>query len=222
MARTLIDWTEERLKILKRMWAEGSSGQQIADRLGVTRSGVLGKINRLGLERAEAANKRNRATALEAGRPARKRKPVWSPKGIKPAAPQQPLQPVIPQASAQKIHGMWTRADRAKGRETLRAKAAMRREEKPPRIPTVHVSTFTGAIIPGPSPLPPQPLPAPTAETGQPITIFEVTAHNCCWPINAGRPEWLFCGCERDPKSGSGERGYCTAHWRKSLQRRAA
>jgi GcrA cell cycle regulator len=95
---------------------------------------------------------------------------------------------------------------------------------KPPKppIPTVHVSTFTGAIIPRPSPIPPQTLPATVGMPGQPITIFEITAKNCCWPMNDGAPDWLFCGLPRDPKCGvDRERGYCTAHWRKSVQKEA-
>jgi hypothetical protein len=93
----------------------------------------------------------------------------------------------------------------------------------PPRIPTVHVSTITGAIIPGPSSLPPKPLPAPAAVTGQPITTLEITSKTCCWPLNDGAPEWLFCGGERDHRSQPGhDRGYCKTHLAKSLQRRAA
>jgi hypothetical protein len=91
-----------------------------------------------------------------------------------------------------------------------------------PRIPVVHVSTITGAIIPGPSPLPPRPLAEPARADGEHIDLFEITAKTCCWPINAGRPQWLFCGQPRDPKSGpERERGYCTAHWRKSIGRAA-
>jgi hypothetical protein len=82
--------------------------------------------------------------------------------------------------------------------------------------------TPTGAIIPGPSPLPPRPLAEPARADGEHIDLFEITAKTCCWPINAGRPQWLFCGQPRDPKSGpESERGYCTAHWRKSIGRAA-
>jgi hypothetical protein len=192
-------WPDTWVAVLKLMHPTGYSASRIATHINakfrganLSRNAVIGKVHRLGLERDEAHSKRNRAGALEKGRPKR----TWCAKDVtlaapKPSAARQPSVPSPP--------------------------------PPPPRIPTVHVSTITGAIIPGPSPLPPQPLPAPAAVTGQPITIFEITAHNCCWPINAGRPEWLFCGHPRDPKSGvDRERGYCTAHWRKSLQRRAA
>lgn len=49
-------WTAERVEILKKLWADGLSANQVADELGgVTRNGVLGKIHRLGLpERTKA------------------------------------------------------------------------------------------------------------------------------------------------------------------------
>ncbi len=43
-------WTDERVDILKKLWAEGLSASQIAGRLGgVTRNAVIGKADRLGL-----------------------------------------------------------------------------------------------------------------------------------------------------------------------------
>src|SRR5262245_55275087 len=46
-------WTDDKVEELKRLWAEGYSAQQIARelRIGVTRMAVLGKVNRIGLER---------------------------------------------------------------------------------------------------------------------------------------------------------------------------
>ncbi len=52
-------WTDERVELLKKLWAEGLSASQIAGRLKkVTRSAVLGKVHRLGLGgRATTARK---------------------------------------------------------------------------------------------------------------------------------------------------------------------
>ncbi len=45
-----MSWTEERVETLKKLWAEGHSASQIANRLGgVTRNAVIGKVHRLGL-----------------------------------------------------------------------------------------------------------------------------------------------------------------------------
>ncbi len=43
-------WTEERVELLKKLWADGLSASQIAGRLGgITRNAVIGKVHRLGL-----------------------------------------------------------------------------------------------------------------------------------------------------------------------------
>lgn len=43
-------WTDERVEILAKMWAEGQSASQIAKELGgITRNAVIGKVHRLGL-----------------------------------------------------------------------------------------------------------------------------------------------------------------------------
>jgi GcrA cell cycle regulator len=43
-------WTDERVELLKKLWVEGLSAAQIANRLGgVTRNAVIGKVHRLGL-----------------------------------------------------------------------------------------------------------------------------------------------------------------------------
>jgi GcrA cell cycle regulator len=44
-------WTDDRVELLKKLWAEGLSASQIAGRLahGVTRNAVIGKVHRLNL-----------------------------------------------------------------------------------------------------------------------------------------------------------------------------
>ena len=45
-----MSWTEERVELLRKLWAEGRSASQIANELGsVTRNAVIGKVHRLGL-----------------------------------------------------------------------------------------------------------------------------------------------------------------------------
>jgi predicted DNA-binding protein YlxM (UPF0122 family) len=41
------DWTQERVDYLVRLWLNGSSAQQCADILGMTRNAIIGKINRV-------------------------------------------------------------------------------------------------------------------------------------------------------------------------------
>lgn len=43
-------WTDDRVKVLTKLWADGLSASQIAKELGgVTRNAVIGKVHRLGL-----------------------------------------------------------------------------------------------------------------------------------------------------------------------------
>jgi GcrA cell cycle regulator len=50
-------WTEERLAELRRLWVEETlSSSEIAQRMGISRGTVMGKINRLGLLRHRSAS----------------------------------------------------------------------------------------------------------------------------------------------------------------------
>jgi GcrA cell cycle regulator len=45
-----VTWTDERVELLKKLWAEGHSASKIAGTLGaITRNAVIGKVHRLGL-----------------------------------------------------------------------------------------------------------------------------------------------------------------------------
>lgn len=60
-----MNWTDERVELLRKLWAEGLSASQIAAQLGgVSRNAVIGKVHRLKL------SSRGRATAA----PARQKK----------------------------------------------------------------------------------------------------------------------------------------------------
>ncbi len=47
--RTSCEWTEERIGKLRRLWLAGLPSADVAARLGVTKSAVLGKLRRIGL-----------------------------------------------------------------------------------------------------------------------------------------------------------------------------
>ncbi len=45
-----MNWTDERVELLRKLWAEGLSASQIAAQLGgVSRNAVIGKVHRLKL-----------------------------------------------------------------------------------------------------------------------------------------------------------------------------
>src|SRR4051812_39810725 len=66
-----MSWTDERVELLKKLWADGLSASVIATELGgVTRNAVIGKVHRLGLSgRAKAP----------APQPPRRAKPTRAP-----------------------------------------------------------------------------------------------------------------------------------------------
>ena len=63
-------WTEERVEMLKKLWADGLSASQIAAELGgITRNAVIGKVHRLGL------SGRAKSPSSSAPRPRKQRSP---------------------------------------------------------------------------------------------------------------------------------------------------
>lgn len=73
-----MSWNDERVDLLKKLWSEGLSASQIANRLGgVTRNAVIGKVHRLGLSgrattsRVKSIRPRKRVASGAAARPAR-------------------------------------------------------------------------------------------------------------------------------------------------------
>lgn len=54
-----MDWTEERVEVLRGMWMNGYTARQIAEKLGgVTRNAVIGKAHRMGLSQRPSPVKR--------------------------------------------------------------------------------------------------------------------------------------------------------------------
>jgi GcrA cell cycle regulator len=65
-----MSWTDERVELLKKLWADGLSASQIAGELGgITRNAVIGKVHRLGL------SGRAKSSSSGAARPRKVRPP---------------------------------------------------------------------------------------------------------------------------------------------------
>jgi GcrA cell cycle regulator len=72
-----MNWTDERVELLRKLWSDGLSASQIAAQLGgVSRNAVIGKVHRLKL------SSRGRATAA----PVRQKKAVHAPTAVKQAS----------------------------------------------------------------------------------------------------------------------------------------
>ena len=64
-------WTDERVELLKKLWADGLSASQIAAELGgITRNAVIGKVHRLGLSGRAKAPSSSAPRAAQAAAPA--------------------------------------------------------------------------------------------------------------------------------------------------------
>lgn len=75
-------WTDERIELLKKLWAEGYVAPFIAMQLGgsITKNGVVGKALRLRLEKRRTGVRTPRSAYI----PAYKPRPVKAPTGPKP------------------------------------------------------------------------------------------------------------------------------------------
>ena len=87
-----MEWTEQRIEMLRRLWGQGQTASQIAVALGgVTRNAVIGKAHRLGLTGRPSPIKRDASgTATPKRRPVPRRAMAPQPK------PMMPLQRAIP------------------------------------------------------------------------------------------------------------------------------
>lgn len=83
-------WTDERVETLKKLWAEGLSAAQIANKIGgVTRNAVIGKVHRLGLS--------GRATPAKPQRGCAPRAVERDKETAAPPAPREDVKSVIPE-----------------------------------------------------------------------------------------------------------------------------
>ena len=90
-------WTEDRVEILTKLWAEGLSASQIAKKLGgVTRNAVIGKVQRLGLSGRATPSRPRKATSKSSTPRMRKTSAPSAPRAprqvVAAAAPPPPLE----------------------------------------------------------------------------------------------------------------------------------
>ena len=89
-------WTEDRVEILTKLWAEGLSASQIAKQLGgVTRNAVIGKVHRHGLSgRAKPPNPAKKKARKTVARTRQTRAPS-APRAPRPVVQPRPAPPPI-------------------------------------------------------------------------------------------------------------------------------
>lgn len=99
-------WTDERCERLRQLWADGLSASEIAEQLGATRSGVLGKVMRLHLTH-------RRSSEFKPGppRPPKARRPVVSPSPPPPEPEKKPHMRRLQLHQLQDDHCRWPYGD---------------------------------------------------------------------------------------------------------------
>ena len=65
-----MDWTDDRVALLKRLWGEGKTAAEIASELGgVTRNAVIGKAHRLKLSNRVSPIQQNKKPVVVISKP---------------------------------------------------------------------------------------------------------------------------------------------------------
>lgn len=182
-----MSWNDERIATLKKMWQQGKSASEIADKLGgITRNAVIGKAHRLGLS----------------GRPS----PIKAPTPKKPAAS------VKKPAAASAAPAKKAAAPAPKAAPVAAPKKApVAAAPVPKTAPKPAPAKQTTANAPG-KPAEPVILAALANMTsrsdGKIVSILELKERMCRWPV--GDPKEAGFGyCGADGVSGH---PYCAEH----------
>ena len=190
-----MSWTDERIDRLKGLWTQGMTASQIADELGgVSRTAVIGKAHRLGLQ--------SRPSPV---------KPNEGPEGAVAAEPE-------PRAAIESPP--FEIDDEAEETEAqARPEPASPAAEPAPSAPQPQIRSIgPGGFVrqaPGEqqSPIPPAPprrlVPAkPSPEIADKTSLLDLNEKICKWPIgHPGEPDFHFCGAQANPGFP-----YCVEH----------
>jgi len=160
-----MDWTAERIVLLKRLRDDGVSYTAIAAQLGITRGAVSGKIDRLGL-----------AARQPAPRGPRKPRAVLK------------LRRVVPQALAPDPGVLEARGASLNPRTGERGQPADPSRPTPDWAPVAR--TEDGPVDGGRDSAV-----DPPVRTSRACSLLELTEDTCRWPIgDVGEPGFYFCG----------------------------
>ena len=200
-----MNWTDERIATLTKMWESGATASQIADELGgVSRNAVIGKAHRLGLKSRQSPVKPNdEKETKKAADPAPVAKAA-KPKPKPSAAPAPRATQPAPAAPAGDIPSQPLPDPR-------------------PDMPKI-VSVGPGGFLrqgPGDqqAPIPPAPprrlVPAkPSPEIADKTSLLDLNDRVCRWPMgHPGEADFHFCGEKVNPGFP-----YCVEHCGRAYQ----
>jgi GcrA cell cycle regulator len=180
-------WTEERIDRLKKMWTQGSTASEIAEKLGgISRNAVIGKAHRLGLEAR--------------------------PSPVKPGEDKAPAKKAAPKAQAEPAPKPAPAAEKPQP-----SRGPTHRQPQRPQEMQYRSIGPGGFIRQGPgdqqAPIPPAPprrlIPAkPSPEVADKTGLLELNDRICKWPMgHPGEPDFHFCGSPSNPGYP-----YCVEH----------
>ena len=182
-----MSWTDDRIATLKKMWQQGKSASEIAEKLGgVTRNAVIGKAHRLGLSGRPSPIKKvvkKGASTAAPSAAAKKTTPAkaTAPAKTKAAAPAGKAAAAAPAAAAPSTKKAAAEAPATRAplppRQTISVGAG---PGKPPEI--IQLAALANAT---------------SRADGKIVSILELTERICRWPV--GDPKeanFGYCGAE--------------------------
>lgn len=182
-----MSWTDERIAILRRMWAERYSASQIADRLGngITRNAVIGKVTRLGLSGGSTKRAGGRMNSAPRPRVERRAPPRQTPERKISDAP--------PVTSSKRVKPGPVPRHNPVQRYSPLAGGFVDAQERPRRAPD---RRHTGDLF--------EALP-----DGEGVHLADLERHHCRWPHGDPRDaaNFRFCGEARETGAS-----YCSFH----------
>jgi GcrA cell cycle regulator len=160
-----MEWTEQRIDMLRKLWGQGQTASQIATLLGgVTRNAVIGKAHRLGLTGRPSPIKRE---GTEAAAP--RRKPAAQRRQQPSLAPMPPARHTVTHASHPVSSAQPDTAFAGTAASPAPAYVEPRVETRAPAMPTSRASA-----------------PRTSGQTG---------TKSCSWPVgDPKQPGFHFCG----------------------------
>ncbi|WOC15581.1 GcrA family cell cycle regulator [Pseudochrobactrum sp. MP213Fo] len=189
-----MNWTDERVELLKKLWSEGLSASQIAAQLGgVSRNAVIGKVHRLKL----SGRGKTTTAAPRSKKPAPA--PVAAPRSTTTAGTSSSAASGISSG----IHTGGASANHATMRATMMkssgaAAAALQPEAMSDAVVAPIIRNNDNVVVP----------------ISRHLTLLQLTERTCKWPV--GDPlhdDFHFCGHE------SGESTpYCAYHSKLAFQ----
>ena len=104
-------WSDEQSETVAKLWIDGWSAGQIAERFNLSRNAVIGKVHRLGLKREAPSDSQREPRPRRPSNPAHERL-FQNPKGKPKPSPAKPVQ-AVPLASLTDVSMLWTQRTRS-------------------------------------------------------------------------------------------------------------